>query len=147
MVAPAPADERGMREYGLLIVDDDASFRAALRDVFEPYFGIVEAECGEEAVELAARREFDVGLFDMQMRILSGLDTIRRIKAELESMPCILITASYSPELVQEAREALAYDVLKKPVARRELIVTVSVALREAYSDPTLPQRLGLAAG
>jgi two-component system, response regulator PdtaR len=147
VVAPAPADERRTREYGLLIVDDDPNFRATLRDVFEPYFAVVEAECGEEALDLASRRAFDVGLFDMQMRILSGIDTIRRIKAELEAMPCILITASYTPELVQEARAALAYDVLRKPVAKRQLIVTVSVALREAYRDPTLPERLGLAAG
>jgi CheY-like chemotaxis protein len=132
----------------LLIVDDDAAFRETLRELLEPFFRIIEAECGEEALEIVDDHPVDLGLFDYQMRVVTGLDVIRHIKTELQAelsvVPCILITASYSPDLVRQAEAAHASAILKKPVKRSELIATVSIALRESYQDPTLPTRLGL---
>ena len=134
--------------FELLLVDDDRSFRATLRELFEPFFRIIEADCGEEALEIVDDHPVDLGLFDMQMRVVTGLDVIRHIKSELPAevavVPCILITASYTADLVREAEAAHASAVLKKPVKRQELLTAVSGALRECYGDPTLPGRLGL---
>lgn len=130
--------------YEVLIVDDDAAFRETLRAVFEPYFILMEAECGEEALELLGGHRFHLALFDMHMRELTGLDVIRHLRSTLITLPCILITASLTDEIQKEAEQVETYSVLRKPVARQELITTVAVALQETYQDPDLPQRLGM---
>lgn len=124
------------RPYELLLADDDVEFRRTLRQVLEPHVGLCEAECGEEAVEIVRTREVDLVLLDMHMPVLSGLDTLRLLKSLRATLPCIIITASFTEELQRSAAEAQAFTVLKKPVTRRILLTTVSRALQAAYDDP-----------
>ncbi len=124
------------RPYELLLADDDAEFRRTLRLVLEPHVELCEADCGEEAVEIVRTRQIDLVLLDMNMRALSGLDTLRLVKSFRAALPCILITASFTDELRRTASLADAFSVLKKPVSRRLLLRTVSQALASAYDDP-----------
>jgi CheY-like chemotaxis protein len=124
------------RPYELLLADDDAEFRRTLRLVLEPHVQLCEAECGEEAVEIVRTRHIDLVLLDMNMRALSGLETLRVVKSLRASLPCIIITASFTDELRRTAALADAYSVLKKPVSRRLLLRTVTQALQTAYDDP-----------
>ncbi len=122
--------------YELLLADDDVEFRRTVRDILEPHVALCEAACGEEAVEIVRTRHVDLVLLDMNMRALSGLDTLRLVKALRAALPCIIITASFTAELCRTATEADAFSVLKKPVSRRLLLRTVSQALETAYDDP-----------
>jgi CheY-like chemotaxis protein len=124
------------RPYELLVADDDAEFRRTLRLVLEPHVVLCEAACGEEAVEIVRTRAVDLVLLDMNMRALSGLDTLRVVKSLRAALPCIIITASFTDELQRTAALADAFSVLKKPVSRRVLLRTVSQALQAAYDDP-----------
>ncbi len=128
------------RPYHLLIVDDDAGFRLALRQVFEPLFELVEAESGEEAVAIVEYRPVDVALLDMHMDVMTGIETIRVLKRVNSAAPCILITSDPSDEVRRDACEADAFTVLRKPVTRRELVATVSTALEDAYDDGEFPR-------
>jgi CheY-like chemotaxis protein len=125
-----------VRPYELLVADDDAEFRRTLRLVLEPHVALCEAACGEEAVEIVRTRRVDLVLLDMHMQALSGLDTLRLVKALRAALPCIIITASFTDELRKRAAQADAFSVLKKPVTRRLLLSTVSRALATAYDDP-----------
>jgi CheY-like chemotaxis protein len=107
-----------------------------LRQVLEPHVELCEAECGEQAVEIVRTRLVDLVLLDMHMQALTGLDTLRLVKALRSALPCIIITASFTEELQRSAAEANAFTVLKKPVTRRTLLATVSRALETAYGDP-----------
>ena len=127
---------RSTHPYQLLIADDDSGFRETLRSVFEPYFVIVVAESGEEAIEKAESTQVDIALLDMHMRILTGLDTLRVLKSLNVTAPCILITADATEALRKDAEEAEAYSVLAKPVTKGELVTTVSTAIEETYDDP-----------
>jgi DNA-binding NtrC family response regulator len=49
--------------------------------------------------------------------------------------PCILITADYSESLCNDARQAEAFTVLRKPVSRRDLVANVARAVETAYDD------------
>lgn len=124
------------RPYELLLADDDAEFRRTLRQVLEPHVELCEADCGEQAVEIVRTRHVDLVLLDMHMQALTGLDTLRLVKALRSALPCIIITASFTEELQRSAAEANAFTVLKKPVTRRMLLSTVSRALQAAYDDP-----------
>jgi two-component system, response regulator PdtaR len=117
------------RPFRMLIADDDAGFRRTLRGIFEPHFLTLEAESGEEAIEIAESEPLDIALLDMHMHVMTGLETLRAIKSVHFLLPCILITADASEELRQEATQADAYSVLKKPIRKNELVLTVSSAL------------------
>lgn len=126
----------GHRPYSALIADDDPDFREALRLVLEPFLRTVEAQSGEEAIEIVQQRPVDIILIDMHMHVLTGLETVRIVKRIHARVPCILITSDASDELRRDARLVAAYTVLKKPVTRKELVTTIATALIDAYSDP-----------
>jgi DNA-binding NtrC family response regulator len=78
----------------------------------------------------------------MHMQRLTGLEALRQLKEIHIIAPCILITADYSTELCDDAAEAQAFTVLKKPVTKRELVSTVATAVATAYHDNELIHRL-----
>lgn len=120
----------------ILITDDDREFRETLRGLFEPRgFCAFTAADGEEALDIARRETIHLALFDMHMPRLSGLDAIRRLKEFHAAMPCILISAAADERLIEEARLAQAFDVLRKPVTRDGVISVVRSALEKSY-DP-----------
>jgi CheY-like chemotaxis protein len=129
-------------QYQLLIADDDDDFRSTLCEIFEPFFRLIEAHSGEEALELASHEQVHLALFDMHMQRLTGLEALRQLKEIHIIAPCILITADYSTELCDDAAEAQAFTVLKKPVTKRELVATVATAVATAYHDNELIHRL-----
>ncbi|WP_298867875.1 response regulator [uncultured Gimesia sp.] len=134
---------RSQTPYQLLIADDDAGFRNVLKELFNPYFELFEAESGEEAIELVEQFQVDLVLLDMHMDVLTGLEAVRIMKQINAILPCILITADATDELRQDASAADAYGVLSKPFKRQELVSTVSHALLETYHDPDIPSWLG----
>jgi len=125
-----------MKPYQMLIADDDRGFRRTLRLVLEPYFVLVEAASGEEAVDIIERRQIDIALLDMHMDELTGLETLRFLRSVNASAPGILITADATDDLRQDASEENVFSVLAKPVSKSELVTTVSTALETAYEDP-----------
>lgn len=128
--------------YQLLIADDDNDFRRAVCEIFAPFFRLIEAESGEEAIELVAREEVHLALFDMHMKQLTGLDALRQLRALQIAAPCILITADYTEELRGDAEQAAAFSVLRKPVTRRDLVTTVARAVEAAYEDREFTHQL-----
>ena len=128
MVSPKP--------YHLLLADDDAGFRETVRGILEPYFVLLEADSGEQALELSAQNRIDIAILDMHMRRLTGLETLRILRTYNDIAPCILITANATDKLRRDARQAEAYCVLSKPVRKTDLVTTVSSALVDVYEDP-----------
>jgi CheY-like chemotaxis protein len=131
-----------VEQYQLLIVDDDDAFRETLCEIFEPFFRLIEAQSGEEALEIACQKEVHLALFDMHMHRLTGLEALRQLKEIHIVAPCILITADYTTELCDDAAEAQAFTVLRKPITKRELVATVATAVDTAYNDHELTFRM-----
>lgn len=119
--------------FQLLIADDDAQFRQVLRTLLEPFFTLIEASSGEEAIEIVEGQHVDLLLLDMNMDRLTGLETIVIVKMIEPQAPCILITADATDQLVREATEAEAFSVLKKPVKKSDLLQTVDFAMVSTY--------------
>lgn len=119
--------------FQLLIADDDAQFREVLRTLLEPFFTLLEACSGEEAISIVEGQHVDLLLLDMNMDRLTGLETIQIVKMIEPQAPCILITADATEQLVREATEADAFSVLKKPVRKFDLLQTVESAMVSAY--------------
>jgi two-component system, response regulator PdtaR len=128
--------------YQLLVADDDEAFRQALCEIFAPFFRLIEASSGEEAMDLAAHQEVHLALFDMHMNQLTGLEAFKRLRSLHTEVPGILMTADYTESLVEDAEQANVFTVLRKPVTRRDLVHTVAHAVEEAYHDQDLTHRL-----
>ncbi len=81
---------------GVLIVDDDATKRFALRTILSPLDeDIVEASSGADALRQLLRSEFAVVLLDVRMPIMDGFETAQLIRQRPRSevTPIIFVTA------------------------------------------------------
>ena len=123
--------------FRLLIADDDRGVREAFRAIFEPWFELIEAESGDEAVDVIEQVRIDIALLDIHMPQRTGLETLRVLKRFHADAPGILVTADADDDLRRDAVAARAYRVLDKPVRKSELVSTVDSALRSAYREFT----------
>jgi DNA-binding NtrC family response regulator len=100
----------------LLITDDDVGIRETLREVFAAT-GIltVLAADGEEALEVLSRQEVHVGLFDLQMPKISGIEAIAHIRKQGLFTSCILMSAALNDDVIAQARRENVYSILSKP--------------------------------
>jgi len=100
----------------ILIVDDDPALRRALSDRLRSWGHSTESAAdGPEALELAARREFDLLLLDLSMPGMQGMDVLRRLREEEYPAEVVVLTSYGSVESVVEAMKAGATDFLTKP--------------------------------
>lgn len=67
----------------MLVVDDDAGFRAYVRAALEPVsYRVIEGTSGPDAVDVALRERPDVILLDWRMPGQSGITACRNLRAE-----------------------------------------------------------------
>src|SRR4029453_74179 len=78
---PAGSGMSKSQAIELLVVDDDAEFRETLvRRMDRGGFAVSSAAGGDEALDLAQRRRFDVAVFDMMMPGMSGLALLQKFR-------------------------------------------------------------------
>lgn len=101
----------------ILIADDDAPFRAVLRDILEPRgHRIIEAVDGREALERLGRMRVDLVIADQQMPRVTGIDMLRAIRETTGGPPVIMLTAFGTVRDAVDAVHAGATDYLTKPL-------------------------------
>jgi DNA-binding NarL/FixJ family response regulator len=87
------------REVHVLIVDDQASFRRAARNVVDLTAGFVvvgEAATGEASVDAARRQQPDLVLMDVHLPGIDGPEATRRIIAESAGeAPVVFLLSTY----------------------------------------------------
>lgn len=112
--APRPLDTR------VLVADDDDEFREALAEIITlEGWQVWQARNGEEALRSALELRPDVLVLDQRMPSLSGVEVVRRLRAEGSRVPVVFVTASHEIEEL-----ALSVDVrchLRKPFGFDEL--------------------------
>jgi DNA-binding NarL/FixJ family response regulator len=84
----------------VLVVDDQAPFRRAMRSVVEETDGfevVGEVESGEDSLEAAARLSPDLVLMDVNLPGIDGLEATRRLLAG-DAPPVVLLLSTYDDE-------------------------------------------------
>ena len=100
----------------VLIVEDDADFRdSSVRWMQRKGHHVAAAAGGAEALSLCSRQDFDVGVFDMNMPGMSGLELLQRIRDESIEMEVIILTGQGTIESAVQAMKLGACDYLTKP--------------------------------
>jgi len=131
----------------VLIADDDALARAALRTIFDAHEDldlIAEAQDGLEAVEYAGRLHPDVVLLDIRMPNLDGLEAARQILAASSNRARVIMLTTFDlDEYVYDALKAGASGFLRKDTPPERLLTFVrSAGEGDALLDATITRRL-----
>ena len=127
----------------ILVVDDDRAVRDALRRALTMQgYDVDVAADGEEAL-LKIRSHpnaFDLLVLDVLMPRLDGLDLTRRLRADGNQLPILMLTARDEISDRVAGLEAGADDYLVKPFALEELVARVRALLRRLGTDdePTI---------
>jgi DNA-binding NarL/FixJ family response regulator len=131
----------------VLIADDDALARAALRTIFDAHDDlelVAEASDGVEAVEAAGRLHPDVVLLDIRMPNLDGLQAARQILSSSSNHARVIMLTTFDlDEHVYDALKAGASGFLRKDAPPERLLRFVRAAGEDdALLDPPITRRL-----
>lgn len=109
----------------VMLVDDHPLMRRGISQLlsFEDEFEVIaEASNGTEAVALAHEEEPDLILLDLNMKGMSGLDTLKALRTDGSSANIVILTVSDSPADIEAIVKAGADGYLLKDTEPDELI-------------------------
>lgn len=132
----------------VLLVDDQPLIRSGFRaflDLEDDIEVVAEASNGQEGLELAGEHLPDVALVDIQMPVLDGIETTRRIAADpaLAGVRVVILTNYGLDEHVFNALRAGAAGFLVKDIFPEDFLHAVRVAARgDALLAPSITRKL-----
>lgn len=114
-----------MTRISLLLVEDHTSFRHALRAVISAEDDLeiaAETDRAEDAARLAADREADVAIVDLDLPGGDGIDAITGIRRAAPDTACLVLTALNDDAEFGRAIEAGAVAILHKSADMDDLL-------------------------
>src|SRR5215471_820205 len=113
---------RKMDPAKILVVDDEPSILRLLQEALSQWgYQVTCASTVEDALVTLGTELFDAALTDVRMPDMSGLDLLREIKKQDESIEVIVMTGYPTISSAVEALKEGAYDYLSKPLILDEL--------------------------
>jgi two-component system response regulator PhoP len=120
-----------------LVVEDHIGMADQLRrGLQERGYTTRVVDNGEEGLYEAREIDYTLAVIDLGLPGMSGLELIRRLRAEGSTLPIVVLTARDDVESIVQALEAGADDYLKKPVYIEELLAHIEAVLRRTLGDP-----------
>jgi two-component system nitrogen regulation response regulator NtrX len=119
--------------HRILIVDDEAGIRQALKQVLEYENLVVKvAATGGEAITVYPEFRPHLVFLDVKMAGLDGLETLSRLRRLDPRAQIVMISGHGTIATAVEATQRGAFDFLEKPLDTDRLLVTVRNALAHA---------------
>ena len=128
----------------LLLIEDErkvADFVA--RGLKAERFAVDVAQDGQSGWEMATACSYDLIILDLMLPILSGTETLKRIRRKNTTVPVLILTARDATAEKVENFEAGADDYLTKPFAFAELLVRVKALIRRGPINRASVLRVG----
>ena len=135
----AAAGRRNVNRYRILIVDDSEMNRMILSEMLKGEFEILEAENGEECLDMLSRYETKISLIllDIVMPGMDGFGVLEYMKRNnlIEDIPVIMISGEDSGEVIKQAYEWGVSDYIKRPfdmeVVHRRVLNTIKLYAKQ----------------
>ena len=123
----------------IVVVDDDESVREALENLISSVgFEVKLFASAEDFLDSDTPLQTDCAILDVRLPGISGPELQRRLAADGQSIPTIIITAQGDDKTQAEAVAAGAIAFLKKPVKEEVLLAALESALNRNKSDKSV---------
>jgi two-component system chemotaxis response regulator CheY len=116
----------------ILLVDDSLlSRKIASAALVGGGFDVLEAENGEEALDVALSEHLDLILLDLGLPGINGYDVARHLRTfpDMQHIPIIAVTGDNTQEAAEEAQMAGINSLIVKPIDRDYLVQTITTIL------------------
>lgn len=127
----APTSGWRRDNHRILVVDDDSLVRNLIRTILVEH-GFRPTLCpdGPSALRWIAEESWSLLIIDLHMPRLSGLEVLRKLRAEGDGLPAILISGMMTDEVVEECGRLGGVECLSKPFEVAGLLNLVSQLVR-----------------
>lgn len=119
-----------MSEKILIIEDEDGIARILQLELEHEGYEVGRAKDGRSGLEMAMEGSWDLVLLDVMLPELNGIEVLRRIRQNGQTVPVILLTARDTVPDKVSGFEHGANDYVTKPFAMEELLARVRNILR-----------------
>lgn len=125
----------------VLVVDDEPQIRQIVTKYLEKEGYTVRAAAdGDQALAMLAVKRADLILLDLMLPGTDGLTVLKRLRADGDQVPVIVLSARGEESQRVAGLELGADDYLSKPASPREVVARVKAVLRRVR--PTGPERI-----
>jgi len=116
----------------VLVVDDEAGVRSALRGVLQDEGYDVEAvNSGEACLDRLGRKRYDVIILDVWLPGMDGLKTLARLRERGIDTQVVVVSGHGNIESAVRAIKMGAFDFVEKPLSLEKTVLVVRNALRQ----------------
>jgi DNA-binding response OmpR family regulator len=137
-----------MQRRQVLTVEDDPAIRRGIVDALRfAGYQPLEAANGDEGLEMATARSYDLLLLDLVLPGCGGLDILRQVRALRASQPVIILTARGEEQDRVAGLRLGADDYVVKPFSVKELLARVEAVLRRSPERPRDLHEIALPGG
>src|SRR5690349_2672483 len=123
--------EKPTQKPTVLVIDDEAGPRDALKVILRPFFNIQSAESAQAAIDVLDHQSIDLITLDQKLPDRQGLDLLQEIKQDHADVEVIIITGYGSLKSAMEGIRHGAAGYLLKPFNVTELITLVNQTLEK----------------
>ena len=124
----------------ILLVDDHALLRGGMKFLLRSLdadLELDEASDGDRALEMVAKRRYDLLLLDLKMPGLSGMDALTALHTAVPDTPLVVLSAEDDPGVVRAAIEGGAMGFIPKSSTPEVLIQALRLVLARGVYLPS----------
>jgi len=141
-----PPQTASLKDSRMLLVEDNPVNREVVLQLLQGYgVEVDEAASGQEALDLFAKRRYDVVLMDIQMPGMNGLEATARIRAYADPVraatPILALTANAFRADAEKYYAAGMNDTLPKPFDEAELLRKLAALIAGSGGQPAFSQQ------
>ena len=131
-----------MKNYLILIVEDDPSVKKLLEITFREYaFNHISCESKKNAMMLFLSHNPDLLIVDLGLSDGDGKEFIKQIR-EISKVPIVVLSARHDEKEIIAALDVGADDYITKPFSVNELLARIRANLRRSMSDENISSKI-----
>lgn len=127
----------------ILVVDDEIGPRESLRMILKATYNVFSVESGYAAIQMIQQIEMDVVTLDLKMPGMSGIDTLKEIRAIDPDVMVIIVTGYGSLKSAIEAIRYGVFDYISKPFNVPEIMCIIDKAIQRRRLNLKIKEVLG----
>lgn len=119
--------------YTIVIIDDESDLLDLLKLILteKTDYTILTTSDPKQALDWCNEYKADVLISDLRMPQIEGIELLKLLKAQDNTIPFIIMTAFGTIESAVEAMRQGAFDYITKPFRKEQILMTINKALHK----------------